>query len=177
MKRRRAAPLGGTNNRGSAGVRSRGEVSISATNRAGVLRDLGPYNALGRAGAPTLARSSLCPGPMPQGRLMYTKATDLPNLYIRNIIPTDMKIPLLGYRALSGWGEAAFLYLRGRRILGSLRLTSGGGIMIIRWKGMRPPLAKARKEGGHARRSAIINVKHAPRTSKEESDRKEERRL
>ena len=28
--------------------------------RAGVLRDLGPYNALGRAGAPTLARSSLC---------------------------------------------------------------------------------------------------------------------
>src|SRR5688500_19267047 len=45
--------------------------------------------------------------------------------------------------------------------------------MIIRWKGMRPPLAKARKEGGHARRSAIINVKPAPRTSKEESDRKE----
>ena len=31
-----------------------------------------------------------------------------------------------------------------------------------------------RKEGGHARRSAIINVKPAPRTSKEESDRKEE---
>src|ERR687890_689043 len=39
----------------------------STSNRAGVLRDLGPYNALGRAGASTLARSSLCPGPMPQG--------------------------------------------------------------------------------------------------------------
>jgi hypothetical protein len=28
-----------------------------------VLHGLGPYNALGRAGAPTLARSSLCPSP------------------------------------------------------------------------------------------------------------------
>jgi len=50
---------------------------------------------------------------------MYTRATNLPNLYIRNIIPGDMGIPLLGYRALSGWGEAVFLYLRGMGILGS----------------------------------------------------------
>jgi hypothetical protein len=28
--------------------------------------------------------------------------------YIRNIIPDDMNIPLLGYRALSGWGDADF---------------------------------------------------------------------
>src|SRR5918993_1147942 len=75
---------------------------------------------------------------------------------------------------LSASVDALFTELPRRRILGSLRLTSGGGIMIIRRKGMRPPLAKARKEGGHARRSAIINVKPAPRTSKEESDRKEE---
>jgi hypothetical protein len=39
---------------------------------------------------------------------MYTKATSLPNLYIRNIMPDDMNIPLLGYRALSGWGYADF---------------------------------------------------------------------
>jgi hypothetical protein len=45
---------------------------------------------------------------------MYTRPTSLANLYIRNIIPDDMSIPLLGYRALSGWGEAVFLYLRGR---------------------------------------------------------------
>ena len=30
------------------------------------------------------------------------------NLYIRNIIPDDISIPLLGYRALSGWGYADF---------------------------------------------------------------------
>ena len=29
-------------------------------------------------------------------------------LYIRNIIPDDVNTHLLGYRALSGWGEAAF---------------------------------------------------------------------
>jgi hypothetical protein len=45
---------------------------------------------------------------------MYTGATSLPNLYIRNIIPDDMNIPLLGYRTLSGWGYAAFLYRRSR---------------------------------------------------------------
>jgi hypothetical protein len=28
-------------------------------------------------------------------------------MYIRNIIPRDMSIPLLGYRALSGWDEAS----------------------------------------------------------------------
>ena len=37
---------------------------------------------------------------------MYIRATSLPKLYIRNIIPDDMGIPLLGYRALSGWGYA-----------------------------------------------------------------------
>ena len=37
---------------------------------------------------------------------MYTKVASLPNLYIRNIIPNAMSIPLLGYLALSGWGEA-----------------------------------------------------------------------
>jgi hypothetical protein len=36
---------------------------------------------------------------------MYTRTT---SLYIRNIIPSDMGI-LLGYRALSGRGYAAFL--------------------------------------------------------------------
>src|SRR5919112_6229481 len=44
----------------------------STSNRAGVLRDLGPYNSLGRAGAPTLARSSLYPGPMLQGQPALT---------------------------------------------------------------------------------------------------------
>jgi hypothetical protein len=39
---------------------------------------------------------------------MYTKATSLSVLYIRNIIPDNISIPLLGYRALSGWGEALF---------------------------------------------------------------------
>jgi hypothetical protein len=40
--------------------------------------------------------------------LMYTKATSLSNLYIRNIIPDDTDIPLLEHLALSGWGEAVF---------------------------------------------------------------------
>jgi hypothetical protein len=29
-------------------------------------------------------------------------------VYIRSIIPTDTSIPLLGYRALSGWGYTDF---------------------------------------------------------------------
>jgi len=33
---------------------------------------------------------------------MYTKTTSLPNLYIRNVIPGDVGITLLGYGALSG---------------------------------------------------------------------------
>jgi hypothetical protein len=40
---------------------------------------------------------------------MYTRAKSLPNLYIRNIIPTDTSIPLRGYRALSGWGYAPYM--------------------------------------------------------------------
>jgi len=39
---------------------------------------------------------------------MYTKATSLPSLYIRNIIPDDMGIPLLERITLSGWGYTAF---------------------------------------------------------------------
>jgi hypothetical protein len=42
---------------------------------------------------------------------MYTRAKSLSILYIRNIIPDDTGIPLLGYRALSGWGEAVFFLL------------------------------------------------------------------
>src|ERR687889_366570 len=40
-------------------------------------------------------------------------------LYIRNIKPDDMNIPLLGYRALSGWSEALFTQRRGMVILRS----------------------------------------------------------
>jgi hypothetical protein len=54
---------------------------------------------------------------MPQG-VSYVQVSGLV-VYIRNIIPDDMSTPLLEYLALSGWGEAAFLYLRGRRILRS----------------------------------------------------------
>jgi hypothetical protein len=39
---------------------------------------------------------------------MYTRATSLPNLYIRNIIPDDMGIPLLERITLSGWGYTDF---------------------------------------------------------------------
>jgi hypothetical protein len=39
---------------------------------------------------------------------MYTKATSLSNLYIRNIIPGDMRIPSPAVLALSGWGYADF---------------------------------------------------------------------
>jgi hypothetical protein len=39
---------------------------------------------------------------------MYTKATSPSVLYIRNIIPDNMSIPLLGYLALSGWGYTDF---------------------------------------------------------------------
>jgi hypothetical protein len=39
---------------------------------------------------------------------MYIRATSLPKLYIRNIIPDAAGIPLLGYRALSGSGYADF---------------------------------------------------------------------
>jgi hypothetical protein len=37
---------------------------------------------------------------------MYTRVTSLLNLYIRNIIPDDMSIPLLEHLAVSGRGEA-----------------------------------------------------------------------
>jgi hypothetical protein len=43
-----------------------------------------------------------------QGSSYVHWATSLPSLYIRNIIPDDVSIPLLGYRALSGWGYADF---------------------------------------------------------------------
>jgi hypothetical protein len=39
---------------------------------------------------------------------MYTRTTSLPILYIRNIIPADMGIPLPEHVALSGWGYADF---------------------------------------------------------------------
>jgi hypothetical protein len=40
--------------------------------------------------------------------LMYASATSPPVLYIRNIIPDDMSIPLLASPGLSGWGCADF---------------------------------------------------------------------
>src|SRR5919112_1277369 len=62
----------------------------------------------GISGGATMTIEALfgCGSPPSPARLllMYTRATNLPNLYIRNIIPDDMKILLLGYRALSGWG-------------------------------------------------------------------------
>ena len=39
---------------------------------------------------------------------MYTRAKSLPNLYIRNIIPDDMGIPLLEYLVISGRPHAYF---------------------------------------------------------------------
>src|SRR5215216_485438 len=39
---------------------------------------------------------------------MYTRATSLPNLYIRNIIPDDIGNPLVGVPGPSGWGYAPF---------------------------------------------------------------------
>jgi len=39
---------------------------------------------------------------------MYTRAKSLPNLYIRNIMPDDMGIPLLERITLSGWGYTHF---------------------------------------------------------------------
>jgi hypothetical protein len=42
---------------------------------------------------------------------MYTRATSLPKLYIRNMIPDDMHILLLGYKALSGRLRAVFTQL------------------------------------------------------------------
>jgi hypothetical protein len=57
---------------------------------------------------------------MPQG-VSYVQIIVL-GPYIRKIMPGDMGIPLLGYQALSGWGEAVFLYLRGRETPGELRV-------------------------------------------------------
>jgi hypothetical protein len=55
---------------------------------------------------------------MPQGLSYVPKATSLSNLYIRNIMPDDMSIPLLAHRALSGWGFTLFTLVRGMGILG-----------------------------------------------------------
>jgi hypothetical protein len=52
--------------------------------------------------------------------LMYNHA----NLYIRNLIPDDMSIPLLASPGLSGWGKALFTRVRGRGILGSSHIRS-----------------------------------------------------
>ena len=48
------------------------------------------------------------PHPPARVLLMYTRATSLFNLYIRNIIPDDMGIPSPAVLALSGWGYADF---------------------------------------------------------------------
>jgi hypothetical protein len=53
-----------------------------------------------------------CPSPA-RLLLMYTRATSLSNLYIRNIIPDDIGIPLLEHLALSGRGYALFTRVRG----------------------------------------------------------------
>jgi hypothetical protein len=50
---------------------------------------------------------------------MYTRATSLPSLYIRNIIPGDVGIPLPEHLALSGRGYALFTRVRGMGILRS----------------------------------------------------------
>ena len=84
-----------------------------------------PPSALrGTSGGATMAHNS--PGrfwfpPHPPARvlLMYTRATSLPKLYIRNTMPGDMGIPLLEHLALSGRGYALFTQVRGRGILGS----------------------------------------------------------
>jgi hypothetical protein len=85
----------------------RREVSISAINRAGVLRDLGPYNSLGRAGAPTLARSFLCHTPMPQEYLKYKRATT-PSSVHEKLNTRQYEDPLAGGPGRSGWGYADF---------------------------------------------------------------------
>jgi hypothetical protein len=41
-----------------------------------------------------------------QGSSYVHWTTSLPRLYIRNIIPDDVSIPLLEHLALSGWGYA-----------------------------------------------------------------------
>jgi hypothetical protein len=46
----------------------------------------------GAAALPVQSAFALCTTPMPQGRLMYTKATSMPNLYIRNIMPISSGI-------------------------------------------------------------------------------------
>src|SRR5918995_270743 len=56
-----------------------------------------------RTWAPTLR---FAPPRCRRGCLMYTKATSLPNLYIRNIIPADTSIPLVEHLAQSGRGYA-----------------------------------------------------------------------
>jgi hypothetical protein len=60
---------------------------------------------------------------------MYTRATSLPNLYIRNIIPDEMRVPSSASLALSGWGYTdfhasvnfAFIEFYEVRVLGILR--------------------------------------------------------
>ena len=67
-----------------------------------------------------LPRARLRPFALPRcrrSRLMYAKDKSLLILYIRNIIPDNISIPLLGYRALSGWGEALFTQPHGSIIL------------------------------------------------------------
>jgi len=63
--------------------------------------------------------SCSAPPPYHSAFLMYTTSTKALTLYIRNIIPDGLGIPLLGYQALSGWGYALFTQLRLYRILGS----------------------------------------------------------
>ena len=108
MKRRRAAPLGDTNNRGSAGVRSRREVSISATNRPVPFGTSALIMLLAALGRLLWRGLRFAPPECRRGYLMYTSATGLPKLYIRNIMLDEMSIPLLGHLTLSGWGEADF---------------------------------------------------------------------
>jgi hypothetical protein len=70
---------------------------------------------------------------------MYTKATSLPNLYIRNIVPDDTIIPLPSTwpyrggakRPFSTYVEEEFCELRLNGVLRSSHLAPVDGIMLI----------------------------------------------
>src|SRR5215212_10640035 len=92
---------------------------------------------------------------------LRTSSQRLPNAYVK----------VRRFQAHRRTKRSLFTRVRGSRVLGSWRRASGGGSMLSRWQRMRPALAKARKEGGRARRSAVVDV--IPVTNKQGRKRQE----
>jgi hypothetical protein len=105
------APIGMLNSTSWSSGGNGAQNGRRSSNRAGVLRGVLAFIlplAAHFGTSPPWRGLRFAPSRCCRGCLMYTKATSLPNLYIRNIIPDDMGIPSPAVLGQSGRGDAPF---------------------------------------------------------------------